>query len=228
MPGSILPLVRQRVDAMSALKWAVLLGGIYAITRNVSLVLGLLTMVLVTETVDVLETHPAVDERWVKVGLGGFLLVASGVWLWGTLQEPPATSGLWLPVVAIGGSLWVLLDARADFVQGRRVEPSAAIDEMDAAEAMVVMQHAQLIGRSLSEEPKTVDELAVDCDLTVSRVREAIDVVGHGPIYPVDDADEPRYAIDDRQMGATGIGRLAAGGLGRLLGRLLRPFRTLF
>ena len=59
MSGSILSLVRQRVDAVSALKWAVLLGGIYAFTRNLSLILGLFTALLVAETVDVLHT----DER---------------------------------------------------------------------------------------------------------------------------------------------------------------------
>jgi len=48
MPGSIFPLVRQRVDAVSALKWVVLLGGIYAVTRNLSLILGLFTALLVT------------------------------------------------------------------------------------------------------------------------------------------------------------------------------------
>lgn len=230
MSGSILLLlVRQRVDAKSVLEWAVLLGVIYAFTRNISLIVWLLALLLVTETVDVLKTHPSVDERWVKVGLGGVLLAASGVWLWGELQEPTADRGLWLPVVAIGGSLWVLLDARADFVQGRRIEPPAAIDDLSATEAMLVMQHAQLVGQSLSEEPKTVDELAVDCDLTTSRVREAIAVVGRdGTIYPVDDANEPRYAVDDRQMGATGIGRLAAGGLTSLFRRLLRPFSNQF
>jgi len=231
MPGSIFPLVRQRVDAVSALKWVVLLGGIYAVTRNLSLILGLFTALLVTETVDVLETHSAVDERWVKVGMGGFLLVASGVWLWGELREPRAAQRLWVPVVAIGGSLWVLLDARADFVQGRRFdgrrfhtpEPD---DDLSASEAMLLTQHAHLVGNALREEPKTVSELAAACDLTESRVREAISIAGDGgTIYPVDPgADDPRYALDEGNMGASGVGRLAAGGARRLFRRLLRPF----
>ncbi|MEA1930297.1 MAG: hypothetical protein U9O06_01970 [Euryarchaeota archaeon] len=230
MPGSILPLVRQRVDAVSALKWAILLGLIYAVTRNLSLILGLLTALLVTETIDILEVHPAVDERWVKVGLGGVLLALSCLWLWGELQEPTAARRLWVPILALGGSLWVLLDARADFVQGRRfdgrrfhTEPD---DEPSASDVMVLSQHAQLIANSVREGPKTVGELAADCDLTESRVREAIEIAGEdGTIYPVDpDADDPRYALDEGKMGASGVGRLAAGGVSSVLRRLARPF----
>lgn len=230
MPGSILPLVRQRVDAVNVLKWGVLLGIIYAVTRNVSLVVGLLTMVLVTETVDILELHPGVDERWVKVGLGGVLLVASVVWLWGTLQEIPSVSR-WLPVVAIASSVWVLLDARADFVQGRRLDgrrfhTSEPDDDLTASELMLLTQHAHLVGNALREEPKTVAELAAACDLTESRVREAIQIVGNdGTIYSVDPAlDDPRYALDEQKMGASGVGRLAVGGVTSLTRRLVRPF----
>ena len=230
MFGSIRPLVRQRVDAMSALKWALLLGVIYGVTQNLSLILGLLTGVVVIETVDILELHPGVDERWVKVGLGGFLLVVSGVWLWSSLQEPPSISH-WLPVVAIAGSVWVLLDARADFVQGRQLdgrrfhtpEPD---DDLSASEVMLLTQHAHLVGKALREEPKTVAELAVACDLTESRVREAIQIVGDGgTIYSVDSAlDDPRYALDEGNMGASGVGRLAVGVATSFGRRLLRPF----
>ena len=208
----------------------VVFGGIYAVTRNFALIAGLLTAAVVTEAIDILETQSGVDERWVKIGMGGVLLVASAVWLWGELQEPPSV-GRWLPVVAIAGSLWVLLDARADFVQGRRFEgrrfrTPEPDDEPSAGEVMVLSQHARLVANALREGPKTVGELAADCDLTESRVREAIAIAGDdGAIYPLDpEADDPRYALDDGKMGASGVGRLAAGGVTSLFRRLLRPF----
>ena len=91
---------------------------------------------------------------------------------------------------------------------------------------MLLTQHAHLVGNALREEPKTVSELAAACDLTESRVREAISIAGDGgTIYPVDPgAVDPRYALDEGNMGASGVGRLAAGGARRLFRRLLRPF----
>lgn len=226
MRHDIRSLVGQRVDAVSILKWGLVMGLIYGLTKNGALIAGLLTAFLVTETVDILEPHPAVDERWVKVGLGGVLLFASAVWLWAELREPTAARSLWLPVVAIGGSLWVLLDARADFVHGRRFSDPEPDDEPSASEAMLVMQHAQLVAKALQAGPKTVDELAAACDLTESRIREVIEITGRdGTIYPVDrEAEEPRYALDDRKMGLSGFGRQTAGGLTTVFRRLLRPF----
>ncbi|WP_253736421.1 hypothetical protein [Halohasta salina] len=222
--------VDRRLDPTTVVVWLLVFGGIYAVTRNLALLAGLLTAVVVTEAVDVLDTHPDVDERWVKVGLSGVLLMASSVWLYGEFETPPADRTLWLPAVAIVGSLWVVLDARADFVEGRQFADPEAVDDLDSGEAMVVLQHIQLVARSLAEEPKTVEELAVDCDLTVSRVHEAIELGSRDDtIYPIDPAaDEPRYALDDRKVGTSGVGRLAAGGLSRLFGRLLRPFVGLF
>ena len=135
-------------------------------------------------------------------------------------------------MVAVGGGLWLLLDTRADFVQGRRFDRAADPDDLSSREAMLLVQHAALVADRLDEGPKTVPELAAACDLTESRVRDTIEIAGHdGAIYPVDDpgADEdadgePRYALDDRKMGFSGLGRQAAGGLSGLARRLVRPF----
>jgi len=149
----------------------------------------------------------------VKVGLGGFLLAASGVWLYGEFQTPPAERMFWVPAVALGGSFWVLFDAWADFAQdrrldGRRFHTSEPDDDLNASDVMLLSQHAHLIANALREEPKTVGELADECDLTGSRVREAINVAGSDEtIYPVDrNTDQPRYALDEGKMGASGVG----------------------
>ena len=226
------PLLAQRLSVGGVVTWATLLGGLYLATGNASLVVGILTAAVVTEVVDVLEAVPSVDERWVKVGLAGVVLLVSGVWLWADLQEPTGDRFVWVPVVAVGGGLWLLLDTRADFVQGRRFDRAADPDDLSSREAMLLVQHAALVADRLDEGPKTVPELAAACDLTESRVRDTIEIAGHdGAIYPVDDpgADEdadgePRYALDDRKMGFSGLGRQAAGGLSGLARRLVRPF----
>ena len=207
----------------------------YLATGNASLVAGILTAVVITEAVDVLEAMPGVDERWVKAGFSLVFLALSAFWLWADLREPTTDGLVWAPIAAVGGGLWLLLDTRADFVQGRRFDRAddlADANDLSSREAMLLIQHASLVADHLEGEPKTVPELAAACDLTESRVQDAIEIAGHdGTIYPVDDpaADEgadgePRYALDDRQMGLGGLSRQVAGGLAGLARRLVRPF----
>lgn len=233
------PLFERRLSVRGVFKWALLLGGLYAVTGNASLVAGILTAVVITEAVDVLNAVPGVDERWVKAGFAVVFLAISGVWLWADLREPTSDGFVWVPVVAVGGALWLLLDTRADFVQGRRggeANGTDDLDELSSREAMLLIQHTSLVADHLREGPKTIPELAVECDLTESRVRDAIEIAGDdGTVYPVDDpgADEdadsqPRYAVDDRKLGVGGFGRQAAGGLSGLARRLVRPFVSQF
>ena len=239
MRSALGSLIRQRLSVRSLSKWTLLLGGLYFVTGNASLVAGLLTAMVITEAVDVLNAVPGVDERWVKAGFSVVFLAISGFWLWADLREPTSDGFVWAPIAAVGGGLWLLLDTRADFVQGRRVsEPSGLgdtdnLDDLSNREAMLLIQHASLVANHLSDgEPKTVPELAAECDLTESRVRDTIEIAGDdGTVYPVEDptadadADgQPRYTVDDRMLGVGGFGRKAAGGLSGLARRVVRPF----
>jgi len=235
MHSALGSLIRQRLSVRTLVKWALLLGGLYLVTGNASMVAGLLTAVVITEAVDMLNAVPGVDERWVKAGFSVVFLAISGIWLWADLREPTTDGFVWFPVAAVGGGLWLLLDTRADFVQGRRVGESGGLSDLDdlsSREAMLLIQHTSLVADHLKEGPKTVPELAADCDLTESRVREAIEIAADdGTVYPVDDptadgdADgEPRYAVDDRLLGVGGFGRKAAGGLSGFARRVVRPF----
>jgi predicted transcriptional regulator len=97
---------------------------------------------------------------------------------------------------------------------------------MSASEMMLVMNHARLVVKELKQGPKTVPELADACDLTESRVREALDVItDDGMIYPVDGSpsdDVERYALNESKVG--GVAFVRSNGK-RILRRLMRPFR---
>jgi len=222
---SLLDAVRRRFSVFEIVSWALALGIVYGFTDDPGAVLGIALAFVLTEPMDLLREYPRVDERWVKAGIGAVLAVGAAVWLALELRGPAAMEELFFPVLAVLGGLWIALDARVDFREGRRFEDVENADDLDAGEAMVVMQHARLIGNELQAGPRTVPELAAACDLTESRVREAIEIAGRdGTIYPVEpEADQPRYALDERRMGASGLGLLAAGGLRGLAARLARP-----
>lgn len=222
---SIIDAVRRRFSVSGVVGWALALGLVYALTDNPGTVLGIALAFLLTEPMDLLRDHPSVDERWVKAGAGALLAVGATVWLALELGGSAVPEDLLFPVLGVLAGIWLVLDARVDFREGRRFEGVENADDLDAGEAMVVMQHARLIGNELEAGPRTVPELAKACDLTESRVREAIEIAGDdGTIYPVDpEAEQPRYALDERRMGASGLGLLAVGGLRDLAARLARP-----
>lgn len=226
MPSETLAILRNRFSLRGAILWVPTLAIVYVVADSYEVIVGILIGFLFIEGMDLLRDLPGVDERWVKAGFAVLLGVASTAWLWLEVMESTAVPDLLFPVLAVAASLWLILDARADFVQGRRLDTGEEFDDLSSAEAMLVMQHASLVADELEAEPKTVDELAEACDLTVSRVEDVIDLVGQdGTIYPVDpDAAEPRYALDEQKMGLSGFGRKAAGGLTELLDRLARPF----
>jgi hypothetical protein len=234
MRSALAPLIRQRLSVSGIFKWTLVLGGIFAVTRNVALVVGLLTAAVITETVEILNAVPGVDQRWVKAGFSVVFLATSGVWLWADLQTPTRDYTVWFPVLAVVGGLWLLLDTRADFVQGHQFGGAETVtaDDLSSREAMLLIQHTSLVADHLGDGPKTIPELATDCDLTESRVREAIEIAGDdGTIYPTGestDDGQPRYALDDRKMGVSGFGRLAAGGLSGIVRRAVRPFVSQF
>lgn len=227
---SILDTLRQRLSVFRILTWALTLGVVYGLTDNPGLVVGIALASALSEPMSLLRDHPRVDERWVKAAAGVLLGSGGAAWFALEIGGPAIPADLFFPVLAVLVGLWIVLDARVDFREGRRFGAVENAEDLDASKVMIVTQHARLIASELEAGPRTVPELAEACDLTESRVREAIEIAGSdGTIYPVDpEADQPRYALDERRMGASGLGRLAAGGLRDLAARLARPVLDLF
>jgi hypothetical protein len=106
----------------------------------------------------------------------------------------------------------MLFDTRVDFVQGRRFGDKAHFEGMDTGEAMLVMQHIQLVAKQLEDGPKTVPEIAAACDLTESRVRQAIELAGRDDTIQPDAIWSRRRVTEQRFHGLTvtilSLGRL--------------------
>ncbi|MFQ3475642.1 hypothetical protein HKK80_05185 [Halonotius sp. F2-221B] len=246
MPSTAVARLRDRISARTLLVYLLAAGGVVAVTGNVALVAGLATAFLVVESRQFLIDTPGVDDRWVTVGLAAVLLAVSLAWLVAELRQPPLLRTLWAPVAAILGGLWLLLDARVDFASDTADTDTDRVDDLAPGVFLLRMLRLNRIADTLEAGPKTVPEIAAASELTEPQVRAAIELTGeNGPIVRVDDppadsaadspadpaanetavtADEPpRYTLDRRQLGVTGVGRLAVGGLASLLRRLARP-----
>ena len=228
----------QRVSLRTLLWYLLVAAGVVVVTGNIALVAGLATAFLVTETRQVLKDAPGVDDRWVTVGLAIVLLAVSFVWLVAEFRQPAAVRTLWAPVAAILGSLWLLLDARVDFIYDQSHGSSDPADNLTPDVFLLRMLRVNRIADTLGSDQKTIPEIAAACDLTESQVRVAIEFTGDdGPIVRVDDkpaestggdavtdsSEPPQYTLDTRQLGVSGVSRMAAGGLAKLLRRLARP-----
>jgi len=238
MPSTAVARLRDRISARTLLVYLLAAGGVIAVTGNVALVAGLATAFLVVESRQFLIDTPGVDDRWVTVGLAVVVLAVSLAWLVAELRQPPLLRTLWAPVAAILGGLWLLLDARVDFASDTADTDTDPVDELDPGAFLLRMLRLNRIADTLEAGPKTVPEIAADCDLTERQVQAAIELSGDdGPIVRVDDSaadsaddetatttdEPPRYTLDRRQLGVTGMGRLAIDGLASLLRRLARP-----
>ena len=236
MPSTAVARLTQRVSLRAILWYVLVAAGVILVTGNLALVAGLASAFFVIETRRFLIETPGVDDRWVTVGLAVVLLAVSLVWLAAELRQPAALRTLWAPVAAIIGGLWLLLDARVDLVSDQSRGSSDPVDDLDSGVFLLRMLRVNRIADTLESGPKTVPEIAAASDLTESQVRAAIEFAGDdGPIVRVDDdATEPesptdladgvpRYALDTRQLGVSGVGRMVAGGLVRVLRRLARP-----
>ena len=251
MPSTAVARLSDRLSARTLLVYLLAAGGVIVVTGNVALVVGLATAFLVVESRQFLIDTPGVDDRWVTVGLAVVVLAISLVWLATELRQPPLLRTLWPPVAAVLGGLWLLLDARVDFASDTASTDTDPVDDLAPGVFLRRMLRLNRIADTLEAGPKTVAEIAADCDLTERQVQAAIELSGDdGPIVRVDNppadstddssaddspadsaagetattADEPpRYTLETRQLGVTGVGRLAIGGLTSLLRRLARP-----
>ncbi len=201
-----------------------ILALVYWFTDSVWTTVGIALGVVLIESRGVLRETPSIDDQSLAVGEGVFILLASLAWLTYELTAGAGTGGpAWFPALTALAGGWFLLDAR----RGPDREPwSERDEEMDAGEVMLVMNHAHLITDELEKAPRTVPELAEACDLTESRVREALAfATDDDVVYRVDDdpAEADRYALDESKVGAVAFVRSNGR---RILRRLARPFRS--
>lgn len=228
MPSDLRTLLGQRLSVSDVVLWVLFSGSVSALTGDIEIVAAITFAYLFAGAMDLLRDVPTIDERWFKAGGAVLAQGASVVWLAVELSPPVTAGDLWLPALAAVGSAWLVLDARADFLQDRSVERADQFERMDTAAFLLAAQHGRLVADELRDGPMTVPELAAACDLTPSRVGTAIEVLGtDGTIYPVDpdsETDTQRYALDEGNVGLSGVGRLATDGVSGLLGRLRRPF----
>lgn len=213
---------RCRLTIRNVLIMAVGLTLVYAVTSDVGTVVGIALGIIVLEVIQSLGETRSVPDRWIGTGVGIVVTVVSLVWLGYELTAASDTGGpAWFPALTTLVGLWFLLDART----GGQTYGDEHDEEMGFTEFMTVINHSSLVVEELKEGPKTVGELADACDLTESRIREALDVgTDNGVIYKVnnDDLEEDRYALDESMLGPVAFVRLNGK---RLLSRLARPFR---
>ncbi|ERH07263.1 MAG: hypothetical protein J07HN4v3_02902 [Halonotius sp. J07HN4] len=241
MPSTVVSNLAQRVSLRAILLYLLVAAGVIVVTGNVALVAGLAIAFLVVETPEVLTDALDVDDGWVTVAFAIILTVIGLAWLVAELRQPAALQTLWAPVVAVLGSLWLLLDARVDIISDQPRDSSNLADDLDPGAFLLRMLRINRIADTLESGPKSIPEIAAAADLTEPQVRAAIELASEdGPIVRVDDSsvdsatdneqetagDEiPRYALDTRQLGASGVGRMVVGGLTGLFHRLARPLR---
>lgn len=208
--------------------WLVVpLALVYGVTRNENMLLGLGLAVVGSEAVAIVREAPGVDDRWVGVLVGTVVTLVSLAWFGYELTAASGAGGpAWFPALTALVGVWFLLDARRDFVEGGPRDGEAETD-LAASDAMLVMQHAHLVAEELKSGPKTVPELAAACDLTESRVREALAVAPDDAVSRLDESNgeaeyDGRYALDESALGPLAFVRLNGA---RALRRLARPFR---
>jgi len=174
------------------------------------------------EGIHLARDHPGIDSRklhlvnGVVVTLGSLALLAGSLGVFGRAIGNQFAPPLFGVFSVLGG--WWTLDA---YTLVRYDVPRRESTDISRSEAMVQMQVGHLVVESLSDGPKTVAELAADCDMTVSRVEDALERAQRGGVVV---QRGETYERVERNIGATGLIRSNGS---RVLARLARPFRLL-
>lgn len=170
-----------------------------------------------SEAVTLLRNTPEIDQRYVKAGIGAFVTVGSlGL---GYLVLTGASGAPWLPALTLLAGVWFLVDAVSDVRRGRRPGVGAD-DDLSSAEVMLLMSHGHLVATELEDGPRTVPELAEACDLTESRVEDALTHLERSDVVA---RRGDRYALRPENLGAVAFARTTVSSIYR---RLVRPFRA--
>ena len=211
MSRSLLVAVRERLSLRSGLSAVGLLVLFRVVFEMAWETVGVLTAVaLFMESFDVARAVPDLDERYLLF-VFSLLPLAIGVVLLWTGED----SSLGVVAVAVGG--WLLLDTVYNLRNG--LHPGSSDEDIGAAEAMLLMQVGNLVADELQDGPQTVPELAAACDMTESRVRDALEFHERaGTAYE----DDGEWHLDDSKIGPWAFVRDNARRIGS---RLVRPFR---
>lgn len=215
--GSLIHTVRNRYTVRYLLTIAVFLALVYGFTREIDFLIVMVYALALGETIQILRENPLVDNRWVQVGIGSVVSVVSLVWLVYELTISSGTDGpVWFPVLTTFIGIWFLLDARTDVTEGTQYGSSPQ-ENMDANEIMLIMNHGHLLIQVLEEGPKTISKLAENCDLTESRVKEALEhLIEQEIVYRVKDTgDAERYALDETKVGPVAFVRSTGNAIAR-------------
>lgn len=120
--------------------------------------------------------------------------------------------------VALGGGGWLVLDALYSLREGIRSNDDGMVDA-DSSKVFLSMHVGHLVAEELKDGPKTVPELADACDMTESRVREALEYHERADTaYRNGD----QWHLDESKLGLWAFVR---DNTRRALARFLRPFR---
>ena len=168
-------------------------------------------VVFVGDSVELARQLPGLDERHFRLALGLIAVAAGAVGYWG---QGDAT----VAAVGVGGGGWLMLDALYSLREGIRSGGDRSVDA-DSSEMFLSMQVGHLVAKELRDGPKTVPEIADGCDMTESRVREALDYHEQADTAY---RDGDQWYLDESKVGAWAFvrdnTRLA-------LIRFLRPLR---
>ncbi|WP_147441192.1 hypothetical protein [Halorubrum sp. Atlit-26R] len=168
-------------------------------------------IVLVGESAELANPLPGLDERHFRLALGLVVVAAGGVAYWAQGDTTVAAVG-----VGVGG--WLLLDALYSLQEGIRSDEDEMADA-DSSEVFLSMQVGHLVAEELKDGPKTVSELADACDMTESRVREALDYHEQADTAY---SDGGQWYLDESKIGTWAF---VKDNTWRALVRFLRPFR---
>lgn len=218
MLNALLRTARQQLTARHLLGIAVMFGFfVFVLDASREMLIGLTLALVIGELVTVFQDTPEIDQRYVKgaigVGvIGGSLLMAYPIATGGSRVE-------WFPVLTLLGGCWIFADVYADFRQGRGADAGQP-DDLSSGDVMLIMNHGHLVTNALKAGPRTVEQLATECDLTESRVQEALDFMERsGTVAHNGD----RYVLRKENTGMWAFVRNTVTGTVR---RLARPFRS--
>lgn len=216
MRNALLRTARQQLTARHLLGIAVFLG-FFAIVLDVSreMLIGLIVAIVVGEIATVFQDTPEIDQRYVKGGIG--VVVVGGSLVMAYSITTGDSGAAWFPILTLLGGFWIFADVYADFRHGRGADAGQS-DDLSSADVMLLSNHGHLVSNALKEAPRTVEQLATDCDLTESRVREALD---HMERSGVVSHDGDQYVLREENVGLWAFVRNIVTGMIR---RLARPF----
>lgn len=186
-----------------------------AVSRDA--VVGFLVALAAAELVTLLRDTPELDQRYVSGGIGVAVVVGS---LFLGYSAVDGTGALWLPILLLTFGGWLLTDTAAAFVRGRPPDAGES-PTLSSVDVMLLTTHGHLVASELESGPRTRTQLAAACDLTESRVDEAL---GYLTDAGVVSADGDQYVLNEDRTGATAfVRRLVVGAVSRAV----RPFRVL-